>query len=88
MDKRDQSSYGLIEPFETEGLSEDAAFAFALGVEWEMFRQKLLRGGRFSDLVIDRNADRIVRMVERHGRFVEHRSFYPGWAQVTVGDSK
>jgi hypothetical protein len=78
---------GLIEPFETDDLANsDAEFAFALGVEWAMFRKRLLDGSRFSTLVIDKNAGRIVRMVERHGRFVEHHHFYPGWVKIVVGD--
>jgi hypothetical protein len=83
----EQPQYGLIEPFETEDLAGATPdMAFALGVEWEIFRQKLLAGDRFSDLIHDGNAQRVVRMVERHGRFCEHRPFSPGWAEITVGD--
>jgi hypothetical protein len=36
-----------------------------------MFRQRLIERGRFRDLAISANANRLVRMAERHGRFVE-----------------
>jgi hypothetical protein len=82
------SSFELIEPFETSGslggLSDE--MCFALGVEWAMFRAKLATGVRFSDLVICHNADRLVRMVERQRRFVEHHPHCDGWTEIIVGD--
>jgi hypothetical protein len=82
-------SYELVEPFETkdgtlEGLSAD--MCFTLGVEWELFRQQLNSGERFTQLVVSHNANRLVRMVERNGRFVEHHPHSGGWVEITVGD--
>ncbi len=80
-------SHGLVEPFETEDLAgTDAEFAFALGVEWAMFRQRLKTEERFTDLVIAQGADRLVRMAERNGRFVEHHPYCDGWTKIIVGD--
>ena len=78
-----EEEYYLIEPFECDDL------AFALGVEWEQFRQKLEEGHPFTELVINANAKRLVRMCERHRRFVEHhRSETAGWSVLIVGDPK
>ena len=66
------------------GLTPD--MCFSLGVEWERFRQRLLAGDRFSELVLSDNADRLVRMAERHGRFVEHHPHCDGWTTLVVGD--
>ena len=72
--------YRLVEPFDTDDLAgTDAKLAFALGVEWEMFRRKLRGRKPFREVVVSENADRLVRMAERHGRFVEHHPHYEGW---------
>ncbi len=81
--------YELVEPFETsDGTlhNQSADMCFALGVEWEMFRQKLNSGARFAQLVLSQNAPRLVRMAERNRRFVEHHSHSDGWAEIIVGD--
>jgi ABC-type Zn2+ transport system substrate-binding protein/surface adhesin len=81
--------YGLLEPFDTKDLAgADAELAFALGVEWELFRQKLLAGEPFTDVVLLENIERITRMVERHGRFVEWHHFCKDWAKIIVGGEK
>lgn len=80
-----------IEPFETDDGSLDglsAAACFALGVEWEMFRQKLNQLQPFSALVHTRNALRVCRMAERHNRFVESHPVAPFYTAVIVGSSK
>jgi hypothetical protein len=83
------STYGLIEPFETEDLMEASAdLAFALGVEWAMFRHRLLNEGRFTELVISHGSVRLVRMVERHNRYVECHPYCDGWDQIVVGDQR
>jgi hypothetical protein len=81
--------FELTEPFETDDGSLDGADAdlcFCLGVEWAMFRQKLLSGRRFREVAISKNADRLVRMAERQGRFVEHHPYADGWTEIIVGD--
>ena len=84
----DPACFGLIEPFETDDLSCTPDCAFALGVEWEIFRQKLLAGGRFTDLVLNENARRIEAMCERHDRFVESHPIVDGWTEIIVGGEK
>jgi hypothetical protein len=80
----------LIEPFETDdGTLEgvDAKDAFVFGVEWARLAEKLRNGRPFVMLCHPENVGRIVRMVERHGRFVEHSPFVtPGWVKVVVGN--
>jgi hypothetical protein len=85
-------AYDLCEAFDVDagelrGLSQEECFA--LGVEWALFRQKLLTGRPFVDLCIKHNAARLVKMAERHGRYVEDRpSTTPGWSEVWVGDQR
>jgi hypothetical protein len=82
------ADYGLVEPFDVDDDSLAGVSAqeiFALGVEWMMFIGKLRTGKPFTDLVLSNNAARLVRMAERHGRFVEHRPPVAGWVSVTVG---
>jgi hypothetical protein len=93
MDGNDDASgiaWGLVEPFNTDDLSLDdvsAEEAFALGVEWQQFRERLKCGKRFTTFVLAHNAARLTTMAERHRRFVEHRpAITPGWAEITVGD--
>ena len=79
--------FRLVEPFDTDGLaSVTPELAFTLGVEWAMFRRKLRKRQPFRELVISHNADRLVRMAERHGRFVEHHPHCDGWTEIVVGD--
>ena len=62
-------------------------YAFTLGVEWQIFRQRLELGRPFSTFCLPENATRFVKMAERHKRFVEDRpNAAPGWTQVYVGD--
>lgn len=88
-------TFELIEPFDTDdgslnGVSPE--LAFALGVEWAMFRQKLLlneKGGAkpFTELCLEANEQRFLKMVERHGRYCESRpTDRPGWKKIWVGD--
>jgi len=86
----DSTEFGLIEPFDTEdgsleGISPE--YAFALGVEWEMFRQRLKTGKPFTAFCMLQNTARFVKMVERHNRFVEDRpSVSEGWSEIYIGD--
>ncbi|HET6323587.1 MAG TPA: hypothetical protein VFG04_02710 [Planctomycetaceae bacterium] len=83
------TSFEPVEPFGIDdgslsGLS--TAAVFALGVEWEMFRQKLRRAVPFTDLCLSANAARLSALAERQGRFVEHHPQCDGWATITVGN--
>jgi hypothetical protein len=84
------AQFSLIEPFDVDddslnGLSPN--YIFSLGVEWEMFRQKLATGKSFSVLCLPQNRDRFVKMAERHRRFVEDRqTACVDWLEVWVGD--
>lgn len=82
------ANYELVEPFDIDdgslsGLSQ--AMCFALGVEWEMFRQKLCLGVPFTHMVISHNATRLSAMAERQKRFVEHHPHCDGWSTIVVG---
>lgn len=73
--------FELVEPFDTDDGSLDGAdpqLSFCLGVEWATFRQKLSSGQRFRVVAISNNADRLVRMAEKQGRFVEHHALSEG----------
>lgn len=86
----EKNEFGLVEPFDIDDGSlkgVSAEYAFALGVEWEMFRQKLLGDKPFTMLCLPQNAARFVKVAERHKRFVEDRpNVTPGWSEVFVGD--
>ncbi len=61
--------------------------AFALGVEWERFRQRLKSDQPFKSYCLPANAARLVRLAERHNRFVEDRpNACAGWTEIFVGD--
>ena len=80
--------FGLVEPFEIDrgeldGLSRQECFA--MGVEWQMFRQKLATDQPFADVVLSNNAARLEKLAERAGRFVETRPASQGWTRITVG---
>jgi len=79
----------LVEPFDVDGDSLGTigrAECFALGVEWQMFRERLKDDKPFRMLVLANNAHRLEQMAERHQRFVEHRPAKNGWAEISVGD--
>ena len=90
MKEMDESDYELVEPFNSDGSSLSGVspeVAFALGVEWQMFRQRLKTGQRFQTLCLAMNASRLVKMAERQRRFVEDRPTpWPGWSEIWVGD--
>ena len=90
MKETDESNFELVEPFNSDGssLSEvSPEMAFALGVEWQMFRQRLKTGRPFQILCLAINSHRLVKMAERHRRFVEDRPTpWPGWQEIWVGD--
>lgn len=84
----------LVEPFETDDGSldgVDSRLAFALGVEWAMFRGQLMvcemdDGDGFTAVCMSENAERFIKMAERHGRFCEsRRTKAKGWSEVWIG---
>ncbi|MGO8836533.1 MAG: hypothetical protein ACLP7I_13115 [Limisphaerales bacterium] len=85
-----EDDFELVEPFNSEDTSLNGVsseVAFALGVEWQMFRQRLKTGQPFQTLCIAINAPRLVKMAERQRRFVEDRPTpWAGWAEIWVGD--
>ncbi len=91
VDVRANKKAGLVEPFEIDQASlagYSPGYIFTLGVEWEMFRQRLYQGTPFTMLCLPENRTRFVRMAERHERFVEDRQTgAAGWTEIWVGDS-
>jgi hypothetical protein len=85
-----ENNVNLIEPFDIDdgtlkGIAPE--YAFALGAEWEIFRQRINSGNPFTTFCLPENATRFVKMAERHRRFVEDRpNVTPGWSQIFVGD--
>jgi hypothetical protein len=84
--------YGLVEPFgidngELSGLSRQECFT--LGVEWQMFREKLdAEPGAFSEQVHMANVARLSAMCRRRKREVSvhwlHED-HPDWRVLNVG---
>ena len=90
MKQKDEGDYELVEPFETNDNSlqgVNSEIAFTLGVEWQMFRQRLKIGQPFQTLCLSLNTNRLVKMAERQRRFVEDRPTpWAGWSEIWVGD--
>jgi hypothetical protein len=90
MKHKDEGDYELVEPFETDDNSlkgVNSEIAFTLGVEWQMFRQRLKTGRPFQTLCLAMNTNRLVKMAERQRRFVEDRPApWAGWSEIWVGD--
>jgi hypothetical protein len=87
---KDKGKFELVEPFDIDdgslkGITPE--YAFALGVEWQIIRKRLDSEKPFTSFCLPENATRLVKMAERHKRFVEDRpNVAPGWSQVYVGD--
>jgi hypothetical protein len=84
----DAADYGLIEPFDTDdGSMRDvnSEEAFALGVEWEIWRQRLKADEPFKAWCLENNAPRLAKMAKRHGRSAEIRQTdWPGWSELRI----
>lgn len=87
------SEYGLVEPFDCDDPM------FCLGVEWEMFRQRLNATAEpFTMTISKSNAERLSAMCERRGRFVEVQpcpiaegfaaDHFEEWRVIMVGQLK
>ena len=86
-----EKRHKIVEHFDFEDGSLDGLDprqAFLLGVEWQLFREKLSSiEESFTVYCLPENANRLVKMAERHHRFVEDRpNAKPGWTQIYVGD--
>lgn len=87
-----EKRHKIVEHFDFEDGSLDGLDprqAFLLGVEWQLFRERLCSVEEsFTVYCLPENANRLVKMAERHNRFVEDRpNAKPGWTQIYVGDS-
>jgi len=83
------STQKLIASFEVDDGSLDGLSlqkCFVLGTEWERFHRKLQLQTPFVELVHKENIKRLVRIAEKHHRFVEHSVIEFGWAKIVVGD--
>jgi hypothetical protein len=85
--KSDATNYHLVEPFyidngALDGISPEQCFA--MGVEWQLFRNRLAHGQAFACLVLDGNAERLIKLAERAGRFAESAPVSDYWTQITV----
>lgn len=82
------NEYNLVEPFQTENGELDgidAELAFALGVEFALFRERLNGGRHFTDFILAPNAARLSDMAQRHGRFAECHPVDHQWSKIIVG---
>lgn len=78
--KDDSTDYALVEPFDCDDIH------FTMGVEWFIFRQRLLTGKPFTAIVLDGNCARLMALCERHNRYCEDRPVCDGWREIWVGD--
>ena len=84
----DDVDYGLVEPFgiddgSLDGLSPQECFT--LGVEWEMFRQRLkAEETAFQEQVHSANAGRMQAMCQRHGRTCTRHWLHEDYAEWCV----
>ncbi len=85
------TTHDLVEPFDIDDGSlanVSPQEAFALGVEWAMFRERLMANVPFHALCLANNALRLEKLAERNGRFSECRQTPThGWMEVWVGTS-
>ena len=84
-----ETDFGLVEPFVVDDALNDISpeQAFALGIEWQMFRERLKTGQSFSTLCLAINASRLVKLAKSQHRLVEVRSTpWEAWTELRVGD--
>ena len=88
---KEKGNYELVEPFDMDDatlVDLSPQLAFILGVECQIFREKLKSGRPFTTLCLPQNAARLVKMAEHHERFVEDRPrVFAGWTEIFVGDT-
>jgi hypothetical protein len=84
-----ETDFELVEPFNAGDLLDDlsAEQAFALGIEWQMLRERLKMGQPFSTLCLAVNASWLVKLAEGQRRLVEIRlTPWEAWTELSVGD--
>jgi hypothetical protein len=68
-----------------EGITPE--YAFALGIEWQFFRQQLPTGKPFKVICLPENKNRFVALAQKHKRVIQDRhSKWVGWLELWVGD--
>lgn len=77
--------YGYVEQFDLQGWAPTHQSAFAMGVEWQQFHQRLQGGAPFTMSVLRANAKRLADLALRHGRFNETHTVNDHYARITVG---
>jgi hypothetical protein len=85
-----KQKFETVEQYDTPKCSMNGItpeYAFAMGAEWQVYRQKLQTGKPFTTLCLPENSARFVKMAERQNRFVEDRQIGCGWTEIWVGDS-
>lgn len=96
-DPKDSSGFNLIEPFDIDdgsltGFSEQ--LIFTLGVEWVKWLVNITHNKVRTDICLEQNAPRLIRLLERHGFYCEDRPFpfqdisgkaCNQWRQIWVG---
>ncbi len=91
MKEKGKGNYELVEPFDMDDATLadlSPQLAFILGVEYQIFRERLKSGHPFTTLCLPQNAARLVKMAEHHERFVEDRPrVFAGWTEIFVGDT-
>lgn len=96
-DPEQPDEYELVEPFDIDDGSLSnltPELAFALGVEWAIWRAKISGQAVKTDYCLGPNANRIIKILERHHYFCEDRPISmevygkacAQWRQIWVGD--
>ncbi|MGA3283019.1 MAG: hypothetical protein ABSD57_00995 [Verrucomicrobiota bacterium] len=88
---KEKGNFELVEPFDMDDatlMDLSPQLAFILGVEYQVFRQRLKSGQPFTTLCLPQNTARLVKMAEHHRRFVEDRpNVFAGWTEIFIGDT-
>ena len=82
------ATFKLVEPFDIDGGELDGTSpqeCFSMGVEWQMFRDRLANGQAFTCLVLSGSAGRLIELAKRSNRFAESVPVDDYWTQITVG---
>ena len=82
------ATFQLVEPFDIDGDELEGTSSqecFSMGVEWQMFREKLSDGQAFDCLVLYGNAQRLIELAKRSNRFAESVPIDDYWTHLTVG---
>jgi len=84
----DTSNYRLKDAFlvdRGELKNSTKAESFTLGVEWSLFRAKLLASNDpFTMVIHDKNAERLAYLARNYNRAVTFKNTAVGWGEITV----